>query len=89
MSEEEASITLNEINTFPGKKPWHLSFSYGRALQQSVLKAWQGKPENFAEGQRQLLIRAKANSEANRGVYGGSSGGAAGGEKLFVAGYSY
>jgi fructose-bisphosphate aldolase class I len=27
-------------------KPWALTFSYGRALQQSVLKTWLGKPEN-------------------------------------------
>ena len=89
MSEEEATITLNEINKLPGKKPWHLSFSYGRALQQSVLKAWQGKPENVEEGKRQLTIRARANSEANRGVYAGSAAGAAGGEKLFVSNYAY
>ena len=42
MSEEDSTLTLNAINTVPGKKPWHLSFSYGRALQQSVLKAWKG-----------------------------------------------
>jgi hypothetical protein len=42
MSEEDSSVALNEINKVPGKKPWHLSFSYGRALQQSVLKAWKG-----------------------------------------------
>ena len=28
-------------------KPWNLTFSFGRALQSSVLKAWQGKPENI------------------------------------------
>jgi len=56
-----------------------------------VLKAWRGKAENVAEAQRQLTIRAKANSEANRGVYGGdaAAAGGAGSEKLFVAGYSY
>jgi len=91
MSEEEATVALDQLNKFPGKKPWHLSFSYGRALQQSVLKAWQGKAENVEEAQKQLLIRAKANSEANLGVYGGdaAAAGGAGTEKLFVAGYSY
>jgi hypothetical protein len=40
MSEEDASVALNEINLAPGPRPWALTFSYGRALQQSVLKAW-------------------------------------------------
>jgi len=44
-SELEATINLNEINKQP-KRPWALTFSYGRALQHSVLKTWQGKPEN-------------------------------------------
>ncbi len=49
-----------------------------------------GKPENVVEAQRQLIIRARANSEANRGVYAGSAAASgAGGEKLHVANYSY
>uniref|UniRef100_A0A8C6WWD8 Fructose-bisphosphate aldolase n=1 Tax=Neogobius melanostomus TaxID=47308 RepID=A0A8C6WWD8_9GOBI len=39
-SEEEASVNLNAINTCPLSKPWALTFSYGRALQASALKAW-------------------------------------------------
>ena len=58
-SEEDATINLNAINNCPLGKPWVLSFSYGRALQASVLKAWQGKDENVKKGQEQLLIRAK------------------------------
>ncbi len=58
-SEEDASINLDAINKFPGKKPWALTFSYGRALQASVLKAWQGKPENVKAGQDELMKRAK------------------------------
>lgn len=47
LSEEEASTNLNAINNLTGiVKPWVLTFSYGRALQQSVLKAWKGKAEN-------------------------------------------
>lgn len=37
-SEEEATINLNAINKHPGKKPWTLTFSYGRALQASALR---------------------------------------------------
>merc|ERR1719391_840227 len=43
-SEEEASQNLNAINQYTGApKPWRLSFSFGRALQASCLKAWAGK----------------------------------------------
>jgi len=40
-SEEDASINLNCMNKLTAiQKPWALTFSYGRALQSSVLKAW-------------------------------------------------
>jgi fructose-bisphosphate aldolase class I len=40
-SEEEATQNLNEMNKLTKiAKPWALSFSYGRALQSSTLKAW-------------------------------------------------
>lgn len=40
-SEESASVNLNAMNKLANiQKPWALTFSYGRALQQSVLKAW-------------------------------------------------
>lgn len=58
-SEEEASVNLNAINSVPLLRPWALTFSYGRALQASVLRAWGGKKENFAAGQQELLKRAK------------------------------
>lgn len=63
MSEEDATLSLNAINALEGKKPWALTFSYGRALQQSVLKSWAGKAENVKAAQEQLMIRAKANGE--------------------------
>lgn len=58
-SEEEASLNLNAINQVPLLRPWALSFSYGRALQQSVLKAWQGQKDNVKAAQAELLKRAK------------------------------
>ena len=62
-SEEDASINLNSINTITGiKRPWALTFSYGRALQASVLAAWQGKPENVKKAQQELLKRAKVSA---------------------------
>eukprot|EP00005_Dracoamoeba_jomungandri_P004801 CAMPEP_0174249944 /NCGR_PEP_ID=MMETSP0439-20130205/262_1 /TAXON_ID=0 /ORGANISM="Stereomyxa ramosa, Strain Chinc5" /LENGTH=360 /DNA_ID=CAMNT_0015329889 /DNA_START=17 /DNA_END=1099 /DNA_ORIENTATION=- len=89
-SEEEASLNLNAMNALPDqKRPWNLSFSYGRALQASCLKAWQGKKENVEAGQQALLARAKANSEASLGKYGGGAGGADASTSLFVSNYVY
>ncbi|XP_005102848.1 fructose-bisphosphate aldolase [Aplysia californica] len=88
-SEEDATLNLNAINQYAGRKPWPLTFSYGRALQASVLKAWGGKDENVKAGQQELLSRASANGAAAVGKYGGSSGSAAGGDSLFVANHAY
>jgi len=85
-SEEEASRNLNAINQYPGRKPWILSFSYGRALQASCLDAWRGKKENVPKAQQALLIRAKANSEASLGKYAGSE---SGNQSLYVENYKY
>ncbi|XP_050292971.1 fructose-bisphosphate aldolase [Anthonomus grandis grandis] len=89
-SEEEASVNLNAINQFPGKKPWALTFSYGRALQASVLRAWGGKDDQVKQGQDELLKRAKANSESSLGKYSaGSVQGKAGDAGLFVQNHAY
>jgi fructose-bisphosphate aldolase, class I len=48
-------------------RPWALSFSYGRALQASALKAWGGNAENEKSAQDAFLTRAKANSLATLG----------------------
>lgn len=80
---------LNAINSVPGAKPWNISFSYGRALQASCLKAWQGKVENVAAAQAALMERAKANGEASQGKYAGGSGSANASESLFVSNYVY
>jgi len=63
-SEEEASVNLNAINQYQGKKPWALTFSYGRALQASAQKAWGGKKENEKASQGELLKRAKVSSSS-------------------------
>mmetsp|Transcript_5200 Transcript_5200/g.11511 ORF Transcript_5200/g.11511 Transcript_5200/m.11511 type:complete len:247 (-) Transcript_5200:54-794(-) len=89
MSEEEASVTLDAMNKLDTIKPWSLTFSYGRALQQSCLQAWKGQAENVPAAQEELTKRAKANSEAQQGVYGGGVAGAASEASSFVKGYSY
>lgn len=54
---------LNHMNRVSDiKRPWFLSFSFGRALQNSSIKAWGGLDENKKAGQEAFLVRAKANS---------------------------
>lgn len=87
-SEEEATINLNEINKQP-KRPWHLSFSYGRALQFSVLMAWKGLDENKKLAQDTLLARAKANSDAVKGIYVSTNTDTNAKQSLVVENYIY
>lgn len=48
-SELEATLNLNAMNQTPN--PWHVSFSYARALQNSCLKTWQGEEGNVKAAQ--------------------------------------
>ena len=68
-SEEDATAHLNAMNAKFAPAPWKLSYSYGRALQQSCLKAWQGDARNVSAAQAVLLERAQANSAACAGSY--------------------
>ncbi len=67
-SEQEATVNLNAMHQ-QGELPWQLSFSYGRALQDSALKTWSGKTENATAAQAELLHRAKMNGLATLGKY--------------------
>jgi len=67
-SAAEATEHLNLMNKM-GPLPWELTFSYGRALQDEALKAWGGKSENFAAGQKAFFRRAKLNGLARTGSY--------------------
>jgi len=67
-SDEDATANLNAMNRI-GSLPWHLSFSYGRALQAAPQKAWSGKAENVAAGQRAFIHRARMNSLASKGEW--------------------
>ena len=77
---------MNQVTDI--RRPWSLSFSFGRALQNSSIKAWGGQDANKEAGQQALLTRAKANHEAQLGKYAGSSDKNAN-ESLFEASYSY
>jgi fructose-bisphosphate aldolase class I len=67
-SDEDATAHLDELNKLGGA-PWILSFSYGRALQAAALKAWAGRKENVAAGQRAFLHRARMNALAAAGKW--------------------
>jgi fructose-bisphosphate aldolase class I len=64
-----ATQHLAAINRLEGPKPWTLSFSYGRALQDEALEAWQGRSENVPAGQHAFYHRAKCDSAAALGRY--------------------
>jgi fructose-bisphosphate aldolase class I len=64
-----ATAHLDAMNRLPGPKPWKLSFSYGRALQDAALEGWHGRDENLKAGQEAFLHRARCNGAATRGEY--------------------
>jgi fructose-bisphosphate aldolase class I len=72
LSEADATAYLRAISQYSlqlGKQPvWKLSFSYGRALQQSVLKAWAGQSSNVQLAQQTFLRLARQNSLATQGL---------------------
>jgi fructose-bisphosphate aldolase class I len=67
-SPTEATLHLSLMNKL-GPLPWSLTFSYGRALQDTALKAWGGTPANFSAGQKEFAKRAKLNGLATTGRY--------------------
>ena len=69
-SDIDATNHLHIMNEISGNElDWNLTFSYGRALQQSTLKAWGGFSENKNLAQKTLYNRAKCNSYASKGRY--------------------
>ncbi|HUX70290.1 MAG TPA: class I fructose-bisphosphate aldolase [Cellulomonadaceae bacterium] len=67
-TDEQATSRLDAMNR-RGPQPWELSFSFGRALQGPVLRAWRGDPGNRTAAQDALRHRATLNGEARRGTY--------------------
>jgi len=89
-TEEDATVHLNALNALAlGPRPWSLSFSYGRALQQSCLAAWAGKTANTEAGQSALMVRAKANGAAQQGKYRGEAASDASTKSNYVENYRY
>merc|ERR1719444_550832 len=69
-NEEVATINLSTMHKlYKTKMPWHLSFSYGKALQKTCIVTWLGKTENKESAQKALKARANANFDAVMGKY--------------------
>ncbi|XP_070155421.1 fructose-bisphosphate aldolase [Polyergus mexicanus] len=66
-NDEESVLNLNAINMHDDKKPWRLSFCYGRALQNAAMKIWKNNLENINKAQVIFLERAKSCSKASLG----------------------
>jgi fructose-bisphosphate aldolase, class I len=64
-----ATAHLNAINGLAISKPWKISFSYGRALQDPALATWLGNKQNFGAAQQAYHHRAKCNAAASVGKY--------------------
>ncbi|ORC86645.1 putative fructose-bisphosphate aldolase glycosomal [Trypanosoma theileri] len=69
LSELQSTEYLNAINNTSTPHTWLLTFTFGRALQNSALKAWVGKDENIPHCRRTFMHRAKMNSLAVQGKY--------------------
>ena len=64
-----ATRHLSAINQVEGSKPWKLTYSYGRALQDEALEAWRGRRDHLAAAQQAFNHRAKCDSAAALGRY--------------------
>jgi fructose-bisphosphate aldolase, class I len=67
-SPQEATLHLSLINKL-GQLPWNLTFSYGRALQDTALKAWGGSADKYGAAQKEFARRARLNGLATSGRY--------------------
>jgi fructose-bisphosphate aldolase class I len=68
LDETQSTKYLNEICKTPDL-PWKITFSFGRALQNSALQTWAGKSENIQSAQNKFLEMASNNSKAVGGKY--------------------
>jgi fructose-bisphosphate aldolase class I len=68
-NEESATINLSTMNRLFPKLPWHLSFSFGKALQKTTIVTWLGQDANKQAAQKALKARANANGDATHGKY--------------------
>lgn len=63
---ERSTQNLNEIAKL-GEQPWPITFSFSRAIEEPMLKAWGGKKENEPKAKEVLVEVCKQNSLASLG----------------------
>jgi fructose-bisphosphate aldolase class I len=70
-SAELASARLNAMNPAMARehRPWPLTFSFARAIQQPALDCWRGQDTHVTAAQRALIHRAQCNHAALTGAY--------------------
>ncbi|CAN8063335.1 unnamed protein product [Agarophyton chilense] len=73
MSEQEATRNLNALTQLGETQgaPWWLSFSFGRALQNSAMKVWNGEARNKTRAMTMATDVARANALAQMGRFVG------------------
>ena len=75
-----ATTHLNAINSSASNKPWKITFSYGRALQDMALATWRGDKKNYQTAQHAYYHRARCNAAASLGKYAAIMENESGGE---------
>jgi fructose-bisphosphate aldolase, class I len=69
-SAKDAAKNLNSICSLATRfKPWFLTFSFSRALQEQPLSLWGGKGEKKEKAQELFLHRVKCSSAAVQSLY--------------------
>ena len=68
-NEEAATINLSKMHELFPQLPWHVSFSYGKALQKTCIVTWMGNAANEPAAQKALKARSAANTDAVYGKY--------------------
>jgi fructose-bisphosphate aldolase class I len=63
---KRSTLNLNAIAKM-GQQPWPITYSFSRAIEEPMLLAWGGKPENVVKSQEVLLEVCKENSLASQG----------------------
>ncbi len=63
---KRSTDNLNAIAKM-GPQPWPITYSFSRAIEEPMLRAWGGKNENAEASQKALLENCKANSLASQG----------------------
>jgi len=69
-SDLTSTAHLQAMNALPQRfRPWPLTFSFGRAIQQGGLAAWGGAPANVRVAQQIIAHRSACNAAASMGGY--------------------